>query len=66
VNNKSDVKGFKALIAVGSEEEYIANDKSLWVLAAKKANKRTNACNQTYNSRLIRLRGGDSLNLILE
>jgi hypothetical protein len=29
VNNKSDVKGFKALIAVGSEEEYIANDKSL-------------------------------------
>jgi hypothetical protein len=66
VNNRSDVKGFKALVTVRSEEEYIANDKSLRVLAAKKADKRTNAYNQTYNSRPIRLREGNSLNLILK
>jgi hypothetical protein len=45
VNNRSDVKGFKALVAVRSEEKYIVNNKSLWVLAAKKADKRTNAYN---------------------
>jgi hypothetical protein len=66
VNNKSDVKGFKALTAIRSEEEYIVNNKSSRVLAAKKANKRTNACNQTYNSRPIKPKGEDSLNLILE
>jgi hypothetical protein len=66
VDNGSDVEGSEALAAVGSEEEYIANDKSLWVLAAKKADKRTDAYNQTYNFRLARSGGGDSLNLILE
>jgi hypothetical protein len=29
VNNKSDIKGFKAPVVVGSEEEYIANNESL-------------------------------------
>jgi hypothetical protein len=45
VNNRSDVKGFKALAAVRSEKEYITNNKSSQILAAKKADKRTN----TYN-----------------
>jgi hypothetical protein len=66
VNNKSDVKGSKALAAVRSEEEYIANDKSPRVLAAKKADKRTDACNQTYDFRPARPGGGDSLNSISE
>jgi hypothetical protein len=66
VDNGSDVKGSKALAAVGSEEEHIANDKSLRVSAAKKADKRTDACNRTYDFRPARPGGGDSLNLILE
>jgi hypothetical protein len=49
-----------------SEEEYIANNKSPRVLTAKKADKRTDAYNRTYNSRPIRLKGEDSLNLILK
>jgi hypothetical protein len=66
VNNRSNIKGFKAPAAVGLEEEHITNDKSLRVLAAKKADKRTNAYNRTYNSRPIRPKGEDSLNLILK
>jgi hypothetical protein len=45
VNNRSNVKGFKALIAIRLKKEYITNDESSQVLAAKKADKRTNACN---------------------
>jgi hypothetical protein len=66
VNNRSDVKGFKAPVAVRSEEEHITNDKSLRVLAAKKADKRTDACNRIYNSRPARPEGEDSPNSILK
>jgi hypothetical protein len=66
VNNRLDVKGSKALVAVGSEKEYIANNKSLRILAAEKADKRTDACNRTYNSRPARPKGGDSPNSILK
>jgi hypothetical protein len=66
VNNKSDVKGFKALIAVRLKEKHIINNKSPRILVAKKADKRTNAYNRTYDSRPARLRGGDSLNSILK
>jgi hypothetical protein len=66
VNNRSDVEGFKALIAIRLEEEYIANDKSPRVLITKKADKRINVYNRIYNFKPARLRGGDSLNLILE
>jgi hypothetical protein len=66
VNNKSDIKGFKALIVIRSEKEHITNNKSLWVLAAKKANKRTNTYNRTYNFRPVRPKGEDSPNSILK
>jgi hypothetical protein len=66
VNNRSDVKGSEAPAAVGSKEEHITNDKSPRVLAAEKADKRTDVCNRTYNSRPARPKGGDSLNLILK
>jgi hypothetical protein len=66
VNNRSDVKGSKAPIAIRSEEEHITNDKSSRVLAARKADKRTNAYNKIYNFRPVRLKGGDSFNLILK
>jgi hypothetical protein len=56
VNNRSDIKGFKALIAIKSEKEHITNNKSPRISAAKKANKRTNAYNRTYNFRLIKLK----------
>jgi hypothetical protein len=66
VNNKSNVKGSKALAAVRLEEEYITNNKSLWVLAAKKADKKTNVYNRTYNFRPVKPKGEDSLNSILK
>jgi hypothetical protein len=66
VNNKSDVKGFKALVVIRSEKEYITNNKSPRVLAVKKANKRTNTYNRTYNFRPARPKGEDSPNSILE
>jgi hypothetical protein len=66
VDNRLDIKDFKALVAIRSEEEYITNDESSWVLATEKADKRTDAYNQTYDSRPARPKGGDSLNLILE
>jgi hypothetical protein len=66
VNNRSNVKGFKALIAVRLEEEHITNDKSLWVLVAKKADKRTDVYNRTYNFKLVRPKVRDSLNSISE
>jgi hypothetical protein len=66
VDNRSDVKGSEAPAAVGSEEEHITNNKSPRVSAAEKADKRTNACNQTYNSRPARPGEGDSLNSISE
>jgi hypothetical protein len=48
------------------KEEYITNNKSLRVLAAKKADKRTDACNQTYDFRPARPEGENNPNLILE
>jgi hypothetical protein len=66
VDNRLDVKGSEALAAVGSKEEHITNDKSLWVLAAEKADKRTNAYNRIYDFRPVRPEGEDSLNLILK
>jgi hypothetical protein len=66
VNNRSDVKGFKALVIVRSEKEHIINDKSPRVSAAKKADKRTNVYNKTYDSRPARPKIEDSLNLISE
>jgi hypothetical protein len=66
MDNRSDVKGSEALAAVRSKEEHIANDKSPRVSAARKADKRTDACNRTYDSRPARLGGGDSPNSILE
>jgi hypothetical protein len=66
VNNRSDVKGFKALIVIRSEEKHIINDKSRWVLITKKANKRTNVYNRTYDFRPVRLKREDSLNSILK
>jgi hypothetical protein len=66
VDNRSDVKGSKALAAVGSKEEHITNDESLRVSAAKKADKRTNVYNRTYDFRPARPREGDSPNSISE
>jgi hypothetical protein len=66
VNNKSDVKGFKALTVIKSEKEYITNDKSLRVLAIKKTDKKTNIYNRIYNFRPIKPEEEDNLNLILE
>jgi hypothetical protein len=66
VDNRSNVKGSKAPAAIRSEEEYITNNKSPRVSAAKKADKRTNAYNQTYDFRPARPKGGDSLNSISE
>jgi hypothetical protein len=66
VNNRSDVKGSEASVAVRLEEEHITNDKSLWVSAAKKADKRTNVYNRTYNFRPARPKREDSPNLISE
>jgi hypothetical protein len=66
VNNGSDVKGSEAPVAIGSEEEYIANDESPRVSAAEKADKRTDAYNRTYDSRPARPEGEDSPNSISE
>jgi hypothetical protein len=45
VDNKSNVKGFKAPVVIRLKKEYITNNKSPQVLAAKKADKRTDAYN---------------------
>jgi hypothetical protein len=66
VNDGSDVEGSEAPAAVGSEEEHMANDESPRVSAAGKADKRTDACNRTYDSRPARPGGGDSPNSISE
>jgi hypothetical protein len=66
VNNRSDIKSSKALTAIRSEKEHITNNKSPRVLAAKKADKRTDACNKTYNSRPARPKRENSPNSILK